>query len=70
MRCLESTTDSGDVNLSKVWEIVEGRGAWLAVVHRATKEGDTMPGLSRNIEGWTAVELHLTLVPLGGTSKN
>ena len=70
MRCLESTTDSVDVNLSKVWEIVEGRGAWLAVVHRATEEGDTMQGLSSNIEGWTAVELHLTLVPLGGTSKN
>ena len=26
-------TDSMDMNLSKLWEIVEDRGAWHAVVH-------------------------------------
>ena len=30
---LDSITDSMDMNLSKLWEIVEDRGAWRAVVH-------------------------------------
>ena len=37
MRWLDSITDSVDMNLSKLWEIVEDKGAWCAVVHRVTK---------------------------------
>jgi len=37
MRWLGSTTDSVDMNLSEVWEIVEDRGAWHAAVHGAAK---------------------------------
>ena len=37
MRWLDSITDSTDMNLSKLWEIVEDRGTWLAIVHRVTK---------------------------------
>ena len=37
MRWLDSLTDSMDVNLSTLWEIVEDRGAWCAVVHEFTK---------------------------------
>ena len=33
MRWFDSITDSMDMNLSKVWETVEGRGAWRAAVH-------------------------------------
>ena len=33
MRWLESITDSTDMSLSKLWEIVQDRGAWHAVVH-------------------------------------
>ena len=33
MRWLDSITDSMDMNLSKLWEIVEDRGAWHTVVH-------------------------------------
>ena len=33
MRWLNSITDSMCMNLSKVWEIVEDRGAWHAAVH-------------------------------------
>ena len=37
MRRLDSTTDSVDMNLSKLQEMVEHRGAWHAVVHGVTK---------------------------------
>ena len=37
MRWLGSITDSMDVNLNKLQEIVEDRGAWRAAVHGATK---------------------------------
>ena len=33
MRCLESITDSIDMNLSKFWEIVKDRKAWHAAVY-------------------------------------
>ena len=37
MRWLYGITDSMDMNLSKLWEIVENRGAWYAAVHGVTK---------------------------------
>ena len=37
MRWLDSITDSTDMNLSKLWETVEDRGAWFAAVHGVTK---------------------------------
>ena len=33
MRWLDGITDSIDMNLSKLQEIVEDRGAWRATVH-------------------------------------
>ena len=37
MRWLDGITDSMDVNLSKLQEIAEDRGAWRAVVHGISK---------------------------------
>ena len=37
MRCLDSITDSVDKNLSKLWEIMEDRGAWRVIIHGVAK---------------------------------
>ena len=37
MRWLDSITDSMDMNLSKLLDIVKGREAWQASVHGVTK---------------------------------
>ena len=37
MRWLDSITKSRDVNLSKLWKMVEDRGAWHVAVHGVTK---------------------------------
>ena len=46
MKWLSSITDSMDVNLSQLWEIVEDRGAWSARVHWM-EESQTW------LSGWT-----------------
>jgi len=56
MRWFDSITDSMDMNLSKLWDIVEDGGAWSAVVHGVAKS-------QAWLSNWTTTHLLTEWIP-------
>ena len=56
MRQLDSTTNSMDMHLSKLWSIVEVRGDWYAAIHGVAKSWT-------QVSDWTTTATWISGIP-------
>ena len=62
---MDAITDSMDMNLSKLWEIVKDREAWHSVVHGVTKSQTQLSdSTTTNVEFSGIESLHCVVFPL------
>jgi len=60
VRWLDSITDSVDMTLSTLWEIVKDRGVWHATAHGVTKSQTWLSGYNNNKHNWQSYNKKLT----------